>query len=90
MVKEFYVVLSFGPSLQSFPLLKIMNKWLLGRDYQALQWLLEIRGLKSSVSIENFEAIDVNNECLSLFDVQDTIANQQNLGELKALKELVR
>lgn len=94
-LQNFYIVLSCEQYFNIFPILKTYRDWLIGRHYESLHWLLNIRGLREEFKMTQLGLKDWNRQALSLFDVQKSLSlahsvNAQELNQkMEALKELI-
>ncbi|MCB0391174.1 MAG: motility associated factor glycosyltransferase family protein [Bdellovibrionales bacterium] len=93
-LKNFYVVLLHGPSINIFPKLKLFKNWLIGRNYESLQWILKTRNQLSIFKVENLGLKELNKECLSIKDLKKCVQktnseSRKTFLKLTALEEML-
>lgn len=94
-IKQFYTVLAHRPSLEIFPELKIYHRWLLGRTYDSLSWITQLRSEKSLYDWQSRSLYDLNKDGLTIMDLEfkDESGRANCLSDIQqkilALRELI-
>ncbi|MCB9024991.1 MAG: hypothetical protein H6625_01630 [Bdellovibrionaceae bacterium] len=94
-VKEFFVVLYCTPIIKIFPSLEVYKSWLMGRNYESLQWLFGQRELTTEFNLVHLGIKNLNQLGPTLLDLQrclnlkESVKSQKIHFQMEALSELI-